>query len=331
VEMKCSSCGVMFNRRPPFLGDSHNVTMARLEDWMVKAKGTSLKTLAEWNDENPRTAADMYYRELGKADANQTPRQVTHLGIDEVSMLKGGRDYVLLLYDLDLHEIIDVLPDRKKVTLLAYLEEHQEDMFAELEVVCTDMWRNYRDAVKAVLPHVQVVADRFHVEQELNDALDDCRRSVQRQIEDPDERKEWKKSYRHVLLRAYENQVALPGGEEELERVLSQDKELRRLYRLKEQFRGIYKLDDREEARTELNRWIRRATYLGSRFLNPFIGTVRRWKEPILGYVRYGLTNGVAEGFNCKVKLVKRMAYGFRNFGNFRLRILHTCSRTLGW
>lgn len=330
VEMECSSCGVMFNRRPSFLGDSHNVTMARLQDWMVKAKGTAVKTLAEWNDENPRTAADMYYRELGKADANRTPRQVEHLGIDEVSMLKGGTDYVLLLYDLDEHEIIEVLPDRTKEVLIPYLEEHREDMFAELKVVCTDMWRHYRDAVKAVFPGVKVVADRFHVEQQLNEALDECRLAVQRRLEDLDERREWKKCYRHVLLRAHETQVERPGGYEELQYVLGQDKELKRLYWLKEQFRQIYALNDYEDARTALNLWIRRATYLGSKFLNPFIQTVKNWKKPILEYVRDGLTNGVSEGFNCKVKLVKRMAYGFRNFSHFRLRILHTCSQTLG-
>ncbi len=329
IEMKCSECQALFNRRPLFLGDARHMTTDYIVDWMEKAKGTSLKRISEWNDEPEKTIGTIYYRELSKADAKREPRRVKRLAMDEVSLRKGHGNYVLLLYDLDTHEIVEVLPDRKKEVLIPFLKEHQEDMFAELAVVSTDMWKQYRESVKAVFPHVEVVADRFHVEKDLNEALDDCRLAVQRRIKDPDERKEWKKTHRHVLLRSHDRQIQLPGGSEQLEKVLSHDKELESIYWLKEQFRDIYKMDDYEEAKVEMNRWIRRATYLNSEFLNPFIGTVKRWKEPILGYIKHGVTNGLAEGFNCKVKLVKRMAYGILNFVHFRLRILHTCSETL--
>ena len=329
IEMKCPSCGSMFNRRPSFLGDSHFVTLSILDDWMVKAKGTSLKTVAEWSGESDRTFTEMYFRELSKADADRILQPVVRLGLDEISLLKGHGNYVLLMYDLDRHEIIEVLPDRKKDTLIAYLTEHREDVFSALEVVSIDMWRHYRDAVNAVFRHVDIVADRFHVIKELNESLDACRRSIQKRIKDADERKEWKKKAKAILLRSFENQIQRPEGVAELEAVLSFDPELRKAYRLKEQFRQIYLLDDYQEARSALNRWIRRAAYANSEFLMPFVGTVKRWKTEILGYVKHRVTNGISEGFNCKVKLVKRISYGIRNFVNFRLRILHTCSQTL--
>jgi transposase len=300
-----------------------------LDDWMKKAKGTSIKLVAQWSGESDRTLQEMYFRELGKADETRTIPKVKHLGIDEISQLKGHGQYVLLLYDLDRHEVVEMLPDRRKETLIAYLEEHQDGFLAELEAVCIDMWQHYHDAVKAVFPHVDVVVDRFHVERQLNEALDECRRAKVKKLSDPEKKRLWKKEYRAILLRCLARQMSMPNGEAELDEVLSQDRQLKKLYDLKEQFRDIYAISNYQRASAELDNWLRRARYFGSKFLTDFIETVKRWKTEILGYIKHGITNGVSEGLNCKVKLVKRIGYGYRNFVNFRLRILHTCSETL--
>lgn len=328
VEMKCSNCGALFNRRPSFLGDSHFLTVSLLEDWMTKAKGTSVRQVAKWNNEPERTFTELYFRQLRLADSHRSLPTIRHLGIDEISLLKGRSDYVLLLYDLDVHEVIDILPDRKKETLKAYLTDHRDDMFSQLRVACTDMWSPYKDAVLAVFPNVDVVADRFHVEKQLNEALDDFRKEIQSRIVDPERRRKWKKEYRHVLLRAKEKQLRRPNGQAELEEVLNQSSGVKRMYNLKESFRGIFKLKDPKVALHRLNKWLRRASYFQSKHLSSFIKTVKRWKKEILAYIVYRITNGISEGLNCKVKLFKRMGYGFRNFGNFRLRILHTCSKS---
>lgn len=226
------------------------------------------------------------------------------LGIDDISLLKGHGDFVMLLYDIDAHEIVDVLPDVKKRTLTRYPGEHKDDMFADLEVVSIDMCKHYHAAVNVVFPHVDVVADRFHVESALDEALDDCPRDVQRKIEDPDKRREWKRSYRHVVLRSYEKQCERPGGMEELNKVPGYNSELEKLYWLKEEFRAIYELEDYEQAKVELNPWIGRATYLGSKYLEPFIQAVRRWKEAKLGYIKQMLdTRNPIDRFHALVLL----------------------------
>ena len=52
------------------------------------------------------------------------------------------------------------------------------------------------------------------------------------------------------------------------------------------------------------------------------IGTIVRWFGEIVGYFEQRTTSGVVEGINNKLKLIKRLGYGFRNFDNFRLRSL---------
>ena len=57
-------------------------------------------------------------------------------------------------------------------------------------------------------------------------------------------------------------------------------------------------------------------------------GTLTRWGEPIVRYIRNRYTNGLTEGFNNTIKLIQRMAYGLRNEHNRRKRILAWCGKT---
>jgi len=328
VEMKCGECGRLFNRRPSFLGESHYVTLSVLEDWLQKLEAVSPKQVAEWYGEKPRTFQDFYYGHLARADRERELPQIRRLGIDEISMQKGHK-YVLLLYDLDNHGVVEVLPNRLKETLVTFLREHEEDMFAELQVACTDMWPKYKDAVQQVFPHVKVVVDRFHVIQQMNEAIDDRRREVQRTLADEEGRRHCKKELRFALLRARETQLKREDGAAELKEALRLDRELRRLYFLKEDLRRIYTETEPDEAAKRLNNWLRRAAYLGSKHLSSFLKTVKKWRTEILAFTENQVTNGVPEGMNCKAKLVKRISFGFRNFANFRLRILHTCGDSL--
>lgn len=80
--------------------------------------------------------------------------------------------------------------------------------------------------------------------------------------------------------------------------------------------------DDIEEASERLEEWVTLAQSLGSQALNNFVKTVKNWKEGILNYFLERATNAFAEGINNAIKLLKRKAYGFRNFENFRLRTI---------
>jgi transposase len=65
--------------------------------------------------------------------------------------------------------------------------------------------------------------------------------------------------------------------------------------------------------------------------ISPKVGmnrTLTRWFEPIARYIRHRYTNGMTEGFNNKIKLIQRMAYGLRNEHNRRKRILAYCGKT---
>jgi transposase len=113
------------------------------------------------------------------------PIIVEKLGIDEISKHKGQGNYVLVLTDLEKRIILDVLPDRKKATLITWLNQPPAGIdLSSLNTAAIDLWSQYRDAVAEVFgEQVSVVADRFHVVQNLNEAIHKARREAQSQAE----------------------------------------------------------------------------------------------------------------------------------------------------
>ena len=92
--------------------------------------------------------------------------------------------------------------------------------------------------------------------------------------------------------------------------------------------RGWFERKYEKPARAALERLIEQATQSTLEPLNEMAGTLTRWFEPIVRYLRNRYTNGPTEGFNNKIKLIQWMAYGLRNEHNRKKRIMASCGRT---
>ena len=109
------------------------------------------------------------------------------------SQKKGHGDYSLVLTDLKRRIVLDILPNRQKETLIQWLEAPPAGIaLRHLSFVATDLWKHYRESVQSVFPEVAVVADRFHVVQNLHTAIHEVRRKAQAQATTEEERKELK-------------------------------------------------------------------------------------------------------------------------------------------
>jgi transposase len=112
-----------------------------------------------------------------------------------------------------------------------------------------------------------------------------------------------------------------PSEEAQLTKMLELCPELRTLYLLKEEFRSIFeKIHDRQKAARFLSAWTLRASMTGNKYLAKFVTTLRNWWEQILNYFIDRITNGFVEGLNGALRAMMRIAFGYRNFNNFRLR-----------
>ena len=129
------------------------------------------------------------------------------------------------------------------------------------------------------------------------------------------------KHLKWALLKNAENLTA--DQKKKLDRALLWSPPLKLIYDHKERFRAIFNQKlTREQGEIELNKWIEEAEKMKNKHLNKFLNTLNNWKDYILNYFIHRVTTSVIEGINNSIKTVKRMGYGFRNFANFKQRVL---------
>lgn len=186
-----------------------------------------------------------------------------------------------------------------------------------------DLWSPYKNLVEDLMPNANVTADRFHVMKQINDELDTMRKTEKKAAMSLD-----KKSAKEQTIEALsKSKYSLIKNEDSLNEkqklklvsVLEVSPTLAQMHALKEQFRQIFETTKSwGDSITELLDWM----YDARSYFPKSLGTMVRWFGEIVGYFDGRTTSGTVEGINNKLKLIKRLGYGFRNFSNFRLRSL---------
>lgn len=237
------------------------------------------------------------------------------LSIDEFRGNSGGQKFHAILTDAHNHELFDILPTRSQTDLMLYLNTFKNKK--EIRYLVTDMNRVYKDLAVQYFPNATIVIDKFHVLRYATWALENVRKRVQKQML-PSKRKYFKRS-RRLLLSHKENL-----NEESLlalEVMLSQSNDLAVAYHLKELFFNFMKSPNRSEAVHRLKFFILAAEASNLSEFNACLTMLRNWSEYILNAFDCPYTNGYTEGTNNAIKVIKRNAFGYRNFRNFRNRI----------
>jgi len=314
---KCDDCGLTFAEELPFV-DSHRRQSTAFEMHVYEScLAGSCKAVSAREGLSHSTVKDILNR-FAARKANSAVLHTTRvLGIDEISLKKRHKRFVLVISDIDRKCILAVLPDREKSSLEDWVETLSPERRNGIHFVSIDMWAPYYQAVQSKLPHAKVVVDRFHVMKQLNTRLSQLRTKYQK--ESTPEMGQILKGSRWILVR---NRSELSSIQEEhLNKILNMCPELRTLYLLKEEFRSIFeKIHYRDKAARFLHAWIVKAKLTGDKYLSKFVVTFKNWKEEILNYFIEGITNGFVEGLNNALRMIIRTAFGYRNFDNFKLR-----------
>jgi transposase len=325
---KCRPCGRPFTEAVPFVEFGTSFTKRYEQYVFEQCYERSQATVASQEGISDTVVRKVYETHASAAiEPRGRPAAIRVLGIDEIATKKGHRDFACIITDIDRSRVIEVLENRLKTTVCAYLTSLPASVKKSLEWVSIDMWEGYYQAVVETLPkRVKVVIDRFHVMKQLNGALTKSRRELQRGMTSKEERDDLK-GLRWLLVT---NECNLNAEEKEkLAALCTTCPELKACYDLKEEFRKIF--DDetsRTAAKARLDSWKERVKATGLKSLDRFLGTLANWEEWILNYFSSGkVTNGVVEGLNNKIKLIKRRGYGYTHNGNFRQRILIECGR----
>jgi transposase len=270
-----------------------------------------------------RCSAGALYKALYKHLELRRRRHLSYpwpkvIGIDEHFFRRNKKlgigEFVSVVVDFKGRRLMEVVQGKRGAELeaaLAHIPGRENVHFVAL-----DMCDSFKSFATSFFPNAKLVADKFHVLRLLNPAINRRRKAI------TGDRRSLK--VRRWLLRNGKDLEPLHRGL--LNHWLEDFPELREVYHLKEALHGFYRIRGPNRAAKALTAMTDR---MASSLL-PEVRTLRRtlmkWRTEILAYFATRITNGRTEGFNTKAKLVKRRAYGYRSFNNYRLRLLNACA-----
>lgn len=239
------------------------------------------------------------------------------LAVDEIAVHKG-HTYMTTVLDLETGRMVWLGKDRTKATLARFFQELTAEQRSSIEAVATDMAVGFRDAVSEACPNAALVYDLFHAVAKFSREVIDRVRVDESKKQDETGRQMIKGS-RYLLLK---NNSNLAGDQRErLDALLAANENLNTVYVLKDQLKHIWTYQLPALAARALDQWCELADASGLKPLQTFAKNLRRHAEGIVNHCRYPLHTGRLEGINNKIKVIKRMAYGFRDDAYFILKI----------
>jgi transposase len=257
---------------------------------------------------------------------------VAALGLDETTFLKATRvaptQWVTGLVDLEGGRLLDLVADRTRAAVAGWLHARPAGWLAQVATVALDPWRGYASALVVPLGHARVVVDHFHAIRLANTVVDQTRRRIQQATLGHRGRKRDPLYRIRKLLLVAAEQLTQQGRVRLRAGLAAGDPagEVAAAWQGKELLRAVYRAVGPAAARAALERFYRWADSVQIPELSRLAGTVRAWEVEILAFhATGGCSNGPTEAVNLLIKKVKRVGHGFRNFANYRLRLLLHC------
>jgi transposase len=235
------------------------------------------------------------------------------------------------LVDLEQDRLLDVVADRTRAAVDGWLGAQSRGWLAGVATVALDPWRGYASALVAPLGHARVVVDHFHTIRLANTAVDQVRRRTQQATLGHRGRRRDPLYRIHKLLLTAAEQLTSRGRARLRAGLTVGDPtgEVAAAWQGKELLRAVYAAGSLAAARVALERFYRWCDGVQILELTRLARTVRAWQTEILAWHwTAGCSNGPTEAVNLLIKQVKRVGHGFRNFENYRLRLLLHCGVT---
>ena len=318
----CSKCGVKTTAVP--WAHKHSRFTVMFEAFAIEvlqassgvSKAAGLLQLG-WD-----AAHEIMHRAVNRGLKKRDTEEVTRVGIDEKSFGRG-QDYVSLMTDLDASRVLEVVPGRDEESVKNLWKTLPEEHLAQIEAVAIDMWQAFENSVNEHAPQADIVHDRFHITKHLNEAVDKVRRQ---------ENKSLKKQGDERLIGTRQLWLFNAEGirddrKEEFDALRQQELKTARAWAIKEQFRWFWEYCYAGHAKNFFEDWYAWATRSQLQPVVKVAKMIKRRLPNILTYFKHRITNAHSEGFNSRIQSIKSNARGFRNFDNYRTRILFFCGK----
>ena len=321
-KLLCKPCGRYFVLRVPgILLKKRSTEQFRLEVFHLHQGGLTGTHLSRTHAISGSTV-ERWYQDFVAYRVKELDSRLCPLvmGIDE-HFFSRKDGFATTLVDLKNHKVFDVVLGRSELSLRTYLKRLKGR--ERVQIVVMDLSETYRSIIRKYFPNALIVADRFHVVRLLNQHF-----LKVWGVLDPEGRKN-----RGLLSLLRRHECNLKADQvPKLQAYFDEVPGLKALYRFKQDLMLL--LLKKKQKRVEAKDLIPQLLWhlnecLESPWeaLQTFGKTLKSWLEPIVRMWRFTKNNGITEGFHTKMEMISRRAYGFRNFKNYRLRVIALC----GW
>lgn len=245
--------------------------------------------------------------------------EIEVIGMDEFALRKGHR-YATVIVEPHRKEVLFVAKGRGRESIRPFFQQLGEEGCKRLKAVAMDMNGAFEEEVKANAPQAAIVYDLFHVVAKYGrEVLDRVRNAEADRLKDDKKARKVIRTSRWLLLRNSRN---LKGDDMlRLQELLEANKNLLTVYLLKEDLKQLWRFKCMTEAELFWEQWYRRAMESKIPQLVLFATRLQVYLQGILNHCLWQLHTGILEGINNKIKVIKRMAYGFRDHDYFFLKI----------
>ena len=331
VEPACPK--VSWSEQDPRIATMNHQMTDRCGRWMTEQVGRCGRPVSDlareldcdWHTINDAVVS---YGEALLADPDRFG-VVNFLGLDETAFVRPApyhrTTFATSIVDVGRAQLLDVVQGREAKDATTWLKTQGPVWLQGIKAGSIDLSATYAKVFNELCPSATLVADPFHVVKHANAKLDECRRRVQNeQLGHRGHKHDPLYRIRRLLVKAHERLD--DKGSEKLTGLLAAGDphgHVANTYTAKEAVRELYSFVDHELAGTWIDELIgtMKDTYwpLEVRSLG---ATLKRWRDEIIAWHKVQISNGPTEGANNLIKRVKRAAFGFRSFRNFRVRVL---------
>ncbi|EPZ38755.1 transposase [Anoxybacillus ayderensis] len=305
---RCGTCGMTFSTSYPAISPRSVATDA-FQQWVAQSCiGTSIQAVARMLKLPYTTVERWFYIHAPSFLSNDIqPKAVC---VDEFAFRKG-HDYGVAVMDAETGEVYAIEAGKNEEAIgraLAHVSR-------SVQVVVSDLAPAMKKAIQRVCPEATHVVDYFHVIQLFTDALERCRKYVD---------KGGKKhgNVRYVCRLLSQCREKLTEAERQIVREgCNENGYLKSVYQSLQHFRYVSKSKDEQQAKRRLEAWMHRYSFCPCSVVRAIAKSLVKRTDEIISCMLSPYSNGKMEGTNNKIKLIKRRGYGYRNIQRFALRV----------
>ena len=251
--------------------------------------------------------------------------------IDEFKSVKnidGAMSFVFA--DYQTKNIIDIVEDRRLNSLTEYFSRFSLEARNNVKYICMDMYSPYISLVKSIFPKAEIVLDKFHIVNLVNRAFNQTRISIMNSLKDESLKRKLKLFWK-LLQKYYPDLCQEPyycpsfkyklSTKDKVDYLLEKSSELDVNFNIYQDILQAIKHNNFKRFENIVKKNLSKKEKVSKQMLTA-LKTLKKYMKYIENMFESNITNGLIEGLNNKIKSIKRTAFGYSNFSNFKKRIL---------